>query len=234
LSANLHDKVVVVTGANRGIGLATVCELLRRGARVVAGVRDPERMPELSEGAPDVRVLDVTDASSCRALVDAVLERHGRIDGLVNSAGILPDDGMTALDLDEATLRATLETNVLGVWRMCQLVLPPMLTAGCGRIVNLTSGWGAMHAIAAPGTPPAYGLSKLAVNAITQQLAAAVGTDVDVRVNALDPGWVRTDMGGDQATRDPAEPAREIADFLGADVDIPNGVWFRRGRVVDW
>lgn len=226
---------MAVTGANRGIGLATTRELLKRGAHVLAGVRDPGSMPAIEHARLKVQVLDVTDAHSCSAFVAAALAHVGRLDGLVNNAGVLLDRGRGALELDEAILRTTLETNLLGAWRLCQLALVPMREAGHGRIVNITSGWGAMDAMASTGTPPAYGLSKLALNAITRQLAAALGDlGADVTVNALDPGWVKTDMGGTGAAREAADAAGEVADLLAAGPHGAQGECLHRGHVTGW
>lgn len=231
----LEGRVIAVTGANRGIGLATVRVLLGRGARVLAGARDPGAMPEMgTTGDLLVKALDVTDARSCGDFIDAALERFGRLDGLVNNAGVLLDHGRDALELDEAGLRTTLETNLLGAWRLCRLALVPMRRAGFGRIVNVTSGWGAAHAMASAGTPPAYGLSKLAMNGMTRQFAAALDEFGDVKINALDPGWVRTGMGGAGAAREPADAAGEIADLLAERADGPHGQCLHRGRVTDW
>ncbi|MDA3912676.1 SDR family NAD(P)-dependent oxidoreductase [Oleiagrimonas sp.] len=231
----LAGRVIAVTGANRGIGLTTVRELLERGASVLAGTRDPASMPHQSHNHLQVHALDVTDACSCDAFIDAALVHFGRLDGLVNNAGILLDRGRDALALDEASLRATLDTNLLGTWRLCQLALVPMREAGFGRIVNLTSGWGGMDAMASADTPPAYGLSKLAVNGLTRQLAAALDDEpADIRINVLDPGWVRTDMGGAGASREASEPAAEIADLLAESADGPHGQCMHRGRVIDW
>ena len=223
-------KVILITGANRGIGLATVHELQRRGATVVAGVRDPGKMPPL----PGVAVLkvDTADAESCRAFVAEAEREQGRIDGLINNAAILVDDQTAVLKLAEDDIRRVLEVNLLGPIRLCQLVVPGMDARGYGRIVNMSSGLGAITGMG--GGYPSYRMSKVALNAFTRVLAAELGPNSAVKVNSLDPGWVKTDMGGAGASRDPSEPAREIADLVSIAANGPSGGFFTRGEPREW
>ena len=223
-------KVILITGANRGIGLATAHELQRRGAKVVAGVREPRKMPPV----PGVTVLalDAGDAESCRAFVAQAEREQGRIDGLINNAGILLDDRTPVLKLAEDDLRRVLEVNLIGPIRLCQLVAPGMQARGYGRIVNISSGLGAITDMG--GNYPSYRMSKLALNGFTRILAAELGRDSPVKVNSLDPGWVRTGMGGADAARDPSEPACEIADLISIAAHGPSGGFFRRGEQREW
>lgn len=226
----LSGKVIVLSGANRGIGLATALELQKRGAKVVAGVRHPEKMPPV----PGVGVLelDMADAASCRAFVERATSEHGRIDGLINNAGILLDAETPVLELSEDVLRRVLDVNLIGAIRLCQLVVPGMLSRGYGRVVNISSGLGQIAEMG--GGYPSYRMAKLALNGFTRILAADLGRDSPVKVNSLDPGWVRTDMGGAEANRDPSEPAREIADLVSISADGPTGGFFRRGEPTAW
>lgn len=223
-------KVILITGANRGIGLATVHELQRRGAKVVAGVRDPGKMPPLL--GVTVLKLDTADAESCRAFVAEAEREQGRIDGLINNAAILVDDQTPVLKLGQDDIRRVLEVNLLGPIRLCQLVVPGMDARGYGRIVNMSSGLGAI--IGMGGGYPSYRMSKVALNAFTRVLAAELGPNSAVKVNSLDPGWVKTDMGGAGATRDPSEPAREIADLVSISENGPSGGFFTRGEPREW
>lgn len=223
-------KVIVVTGANRGIGLATAHELRKRGAKVVAGVRHPDKMPSIS--GVSVLELDVADDASRRAFVDRAASEHGRIDGLINNAGILLDAETPVLELTEDVLRRVFDVNLIGAIRLCQLVAPGMLSRRYGRVVNISSGLGQ---IADMGSGyPSYRMAKLALNGFTRILAAELGPDSPVKVNSLDPGWVRTDMGGAEAHRDPSEPAREIADLVSISANGPTGGFFRRGEQIAW
>lgn len=223
-------KVILITGANRGIGLATVHELQRRGAKVVAGVRDPGKMPPVL--GVTVLKLDTADAESCRAFVAEAEREQGRIDGLINNAAILVDDQTPVLKLGQDDIRRVLEVNLLGPIRLCQLVVPGMDARGYGRIVNMSSGLGAI--IGMGGGYPSYRMSKVALNAFTRVLAAELGPNSAVKVNSLDPGWVKTDMGGAGATRDPSEPAREIADLVSISENGPSGGFFTRGEPREW
>jgi len=227
---DVKGKVILVTGANRGIGLAAAHELAGRGAKVVAGVRDPDKMPAID----GVRALplDTGDAESCRAFVAQAESEFGRIDGLVNNAGILTDKDTPVLELGEDTLQRTLDVNLFGPIRLCQLAVPGMKARGYGRIVNVSSGLGAITDMG--GGYPSYRMSKLALNGFTRILAAELGERSPVKVNSLCPGWVRTDMGGAEAHRDPSEPAREIADLVSIAANGPTGGFFRRGEPAQW
>jgi len=226
----IAGKVILLTGANRGIGLATAKELVARGAKVVAGVREPSRMPALKDVL--VLPLDVANAESSRTFVESAEQREGRIDGLINNAAILLNPRSPVLDMTESDLLSTLEVDLGGPIRMTQLVVPRMLAKGYGRVVNVSSGLGAITDMA--GGYAAYRMAKLALNGFTKILAAELGPNSPVKVNSLCPGWVRTDMGGAEANRDPAEPAREIADLVAISADGPTGGFFRRGEPADW
>ncbi|MFY9639659.1 MAG: SDR family NAD(P)-dependent oxidoreductase [Rhodomicrobium sp.] len=223
-------KVILLTGANRGIGLATAHELRKRGAKVVAGVRDPNRMPAI-EGVT-VLQLDTADAESCRAFAGRAEEEHGRIDGLINNAAILLDGNTPVLSLPESDLRQVIEVNLIGPFRLCQLVVPGMVKRGYGRVVNISSGLGAIGEMG--GGYASYRMTKLALNGFTRTLAAELGRDSNVKVNSISPGWVRTDMGGAGANRDPSEAAREIADLVSIAANGPSGGFFYRGEPTDW
>jgi NAD(P)-dependent dehydrogenase (short-subunit alcohol dehydrogenase family) len=223
-------KIILLTGANRGIGLATAHELRKLGAIVVAGVRDPSKMPRI-EGV-EVLQCDTAGAESCRAYVRQAGKAHGRIDGLINNAAILVDDDTPALKLSEDELRRVIEVNLIGPFRLCQLVLPGMIERGYGRIVNISSGLGSIAGMG--GGYPSYRITKLALNGLTRILAAEIGSATNVKVNSLSPGWVRTDMGGAGASRDPKDAAREIADLVSIATSGPSGGFFSQGEPTNW
>ena len=217
--------MALVTGASRGIGRAIATALAARGCRVFAGVRKAAGAPTGTEPL----VLDVTDAASRAAAVAALRAAAGRLDLLVNNAGILLDQGADLLTLDLGLLRRTLETNTvaplalaLGCW--------PLLVDGA-RVVNVSSGGGSLSSPA--GWAPAYCISKTALNAVTVQLAEA-GRARGVAVNAVCPGWVRTDMGGAGAPRSPEEGA-DSAVWLALDAPASlTGAFVRDRAVIPW
>jgi NAD(P)-dependent dehydrogenase (short-subunit alcohol dehydrogenase family) len=220
----LSGGTILVTGAGRGLGREVARRLAARGFTVLAGLRRPEPIPGL-ETLP----LDVADEASVREAAARVKARHGRLDALVNNAGILLDGEGGLMDLPLDTLRRTLETNALGPLRTAQAFAPLMRKGG--RIVNVSSGGGQLSV---PSTwAPAYCISKTALNAVTVQLAAALKPR-GIAVNAVCPGWVRTDMGGAEAPRSLEQGAAGILWLLlDAAPGLTGGFW-RDGRPIDW
>jgi NAD(P)-dependent dehydrogenase (short-subunit alcohol dehydrogenase family) len=236
-----ETRIALVTGANRGIGLEIVKQLSRAGLLAVLGSRDVAKGREAaaklaSEGLePPVVALDVTDEGSVRAAVEEVMRLFGRIDVLVNNAGILREgatpDVSKVLALSPALALETFGTNTLGPLRMIEAVVPIMLKGGYGRVVNLSSGAGQLAEMG--GGFPAYRMSKAALNALTRITAAEFGP-TPVKVNAMCPGWVRTDMGGADATR-PVEKGAETAVWLATLPDSgPTGGFFRDKAPIAW
>lgn len=236
-----ETRIALVTGGNRGIGLEIVRQLSRTGIMAVLGSRDLDKGREAagklaSEGLePPVVALDVRDASSIRAAVEEVLSLFGRIDVLVNNAGILKE-GQTpeeskVLEVSPQLAIETYDTNTLGPLRMMQAVVPIMQKGGYGRVVNISSGAGQLSDMQAGY--PAYRMSKAALNALTRVTAAELGPAL-VKVNAMCPGWVRTDMGGPNATRS-VEQGAETAVWLATLADNgPTGGFFRDKAPIAW
>lgn len=219
--------VVLITGASRGLGREVARRLVEAGHTVLAGVRSPATMEPLS-GA-ELQPLDVADRASITAAAAAVRARFGRLDVLVNNAGILLDRADGVLTMEGDLLQRTLETNTLGPLRLAQALVPIM--PGGARIVNVSSGGGQLSQPS--GWAPAYCLSKTALNAVTVQLAAALKTR-GIAVNAVCPGWVRTDMGGPGAPRSVEQGAASILWLVReADAGLTGGFW-RDGRRLDW
>lgn len=226
----------LITGATRGIGYAVAHQLAQAGQRILLTGRDRDTAARAAQviqadtgGEVLPQKLDVADAESCRALLDALRQSGEKIDILINNAGIFPDFGAGFFDVDEATIRAEMEVHFFGAWRLTRELLPGMLARGHGRIVNLTSGYGT----SGMGTGmTAYRAAKAAVNALAQ--IAAAEARGDVKVNAVDPGWVASDMGGEQAPRTPAEAAADVVHAATLGADGPNGVLLRHQRPADW
>jgi NAD(P)-dependent dehydrogenase (short-subunit alcohol dehydrogenase family) len=230
-------RVALITGANRGLGFETSRQLLDKGLRVVLSGRDEgalERaVAKLSAGAERAMAvrMDVTDAASitrARRLID---ERFGLVDVLVNNAAVLECESKDALSIPADAYRRTFETNVFGVIEACREFAAPMAKAGYGRIVNVSSRAGQLATMSTYA--PAYSMSKTALNALTRILAHTY-RDRGVLVNAVDPGWVRTDMGGPSAPRSPREGADTIVWLATLPDDGPSGGYFHDRRAIEW
>jgi len=226
------SPVALVTGANRGIGLEVCRQLAHSQMRVLLGARDPSKGEAaarlMAQGGLDVEAvaLDVTDAASIQALRDRV----GAVDVLVNNAGVDYDTDRTALSADLARVRRTFETNLFGAWMMAQAFAPGMRDRRWGRIVNVSSGAGSLAGMGR-GTP-GYGASKAALNALTRLLAAELA-GTGVLVNSVCPGWVATDMGG-RGGRLVQDGAASVVWAATLPNDGPTGGFFRDGRPLPW
>jgi NAD(P)-dependent dehydrogenase (short-subunit alcohol dehydrogenase family) len=229
-----NGRVALVSGGNRGIGLEIVRQLAGRGITVILGSRDEESGRAAAEGVSGdvvVRQLDVTDEGSVARLASFVEDDFGRLDILVNNAGISNDDGQRGMNADLDRVRDALEANLVGAWRLCEMAIPLMQRHGYGRIVNVSSGMGALEDMG--GGSPGYRVSKTALNALTRILASELRGS-GILVNSVCPGWVQTDMGSPRAPR----PVEE-----GADTPVwaatlpkggPTGGFFRDRRPIPW
>jgi len=233
----LVSRVALVSGGNRGIGLAAVEGLARAGLTVVLGARDfadgQAALERLAAAAESVRVaqLDVTDEASIDRCIAEVERELGRLDVLVNNAGVLLDSGGPATDPDLEAVRATLDVNLFGAWALTRRSLAPLRASGDGRVVNVSSGMGQLTEMG--GRSPGYRLSKVGLNALTRMLAAELAGEVSV--NSVCPGWVRTDMGGAGAGRSPAEGADTIV-WLATlpSRETPTGTFLRDRKPIPW
>ena len=227
---DLNGTVALVTGANRGLGLEIVTQLARLGLLVVPTARDADSAAAVAHAltASGLRavpgVLDVTSDASVDALQTAVLGQLGRVDVLVNNAGIGHDFGRPAAGADLALVEDHLRTNLLGSWRVSNAFVEGMVANHYGRIVFLSSGLGALSEMG--GGSPGYRVSKAGVNALVRMLAAET-TGANVLVNAACPGWVRTDMGGPNATRTVPEGADTAVWLATLEDGGPTGGFFR-------
>jgi NAD(P)-dependent dehydrogenase (short-subunit alcohol dehydrogenase family) len=236
--AKTEERVAVVTGANKGIGLEVARQLARRGLRVVLTSRDKARGEKAAKGLQkqDLEVeycrLDVTRQASATALARYLEREYGRLDVLVNNAGILLGKYETSvLDEKESLFREVLETNFYGALRVSRALVPLMQKRGYGRVVNLSSGLGQLDDMG--DGVSAYRVSKTALNALTRMLAAATAAD-NILVNSMCPGWVRTDMGGPTASRS-VEKGAETAVWLATLSDKgPTGGFFRDKKRIPW
>ena len=203
---------------------------------MVLGARDRERgavaAARLRGEGLDVEAcqIDVADEDSVRSAADAIRREHGRLDVVVNNAAILYDTWQRGVDADLGQVSEAFDTNVLGAWRVVQAMLVLLRQSASPRIVNVSSGAGALTDMG--GGTPAYRTSKAALNALTRILAAELRSE-RVLVNAICPGWVATDMGG-AGGRPVSEGAAGIVWAVELPDDGPTSGFFRDGRPIDW
>ncbi|TME23863.1 MAG: SDR family oxidoreductase [Chloroflexi bacterium] len=230
-----QERVAIVTGANRGIGLEVTRQLADLGYTVVLGSRDLGKgeaaAKKLKVGDRVMaRRLDVTEQSTIDRLRDEIATTFGSLHVLVNNAAIHYDTWENAVDADLRTVQEALDTNLFGAWRMCQAFIPLLRKSKRGRIVNVSSEAGSLASMGAGA--PAYAVSKVALNALTRMLAAELRRD-RILINSVCPGWVATDMGGPGG-----RPVREGAASIVWAVELPDGGptggFFRDGRPVPW
>jgi NAD(P)-dependent dehydrogenase (short-subunit alcohol dehydrogenase family) len=229
-----NGRVALVSGGNRGIGLEICRQLADRGIDVILGSRDEESGKKAAEslsGNVVAHELDVADEKSVDRLAAFVEDEFGRLDVLVNNAGISNDEGQRGVDADLDRVRGALDTNLLGAWRLCEVAIPFMQRHGYGRIVNISTGLASLEDMG--GGWPGYRVSKTALNALTRILASELRGS-SILVNSICPGWVQTDMGGSGAPR----PVEEGADTPVWAATLPNngptGGFFRNRRPVPW
>ncbi|MEO1621821.1 MAG: SDR family oxidoreductase [Cyanobacteria bacterium J06632_3] len=232
----MSDQIALVTGANRGIGLEVVHQLAKEGMSVYLGSRDIEKGRAAAEPLQQRGLnitacqLDVTTPGDIEKIAEQISQEHGRLDVLVNNAGILYDTWQTVLNADLSQAQVAFEINTLAPWRMVQTMLPLLRASAHGRVVNVSSGAGALEGMR--GNTPAYSLSKAALNALTIMLAESLKAE-KILVNAVCPGWVATDMGG--AGGRPIEDGAASVVWAALLPDNgPTGGFFRDGKKISW
>jgi NAD(P)-dependent dehydrogenase (short-subunit alcohol dehydrogenase family) len=232
-----EERIVLITGANRGIGREVARQLGRRGFRVFVGARDEAGAREAAAeiraagGKAEVLPLDVSSSASVRAAAEAFADRADRLDVLVNNAGIYHDRGVDILTVSRDLLTHTLQTNTFGPVEVTQAFLPYLRRSGAARVINVSSGYGQLDGLS-PDVP-SYCLSKLALNGVTLLLARALRADA-IAVNSMCPGWVRTEMGGanaDRSVEEGADTAVWLADEAPQDL---TGRFFRDRKEIPW
>jgi NAD(P)-dependent dehydrogenase (short-subunit alcohol dehydrogenase family) len=235
---NDKSRVALVTGANRGLGFETARQLLAKGLSVVFAGRDAAALEraQRSLAEQDQRraftvQMDVTSVESITTAHKVVTEQVGSVDVLVNNAAVLLGENDELLSIPADAYTRTFETNLFGALEVCRAFVPAMAHAGYGRIVNVSSGAGQLATMSAYA--PAYSISKAALNAFTRILADSYRNH-GLLVNAVDPGLVRTDMGGSSAPRSPEEGADTTVWLATLPDHGPTGGFFRDRRAIEW
>lgn len=229
------QKIALVTGANKGIGFEVVRQLARLNVQVFLGARNADAGRAAAEklsrdGSVTFLELDISDPDSISRAAEELSGRVDHLDILINNAGIMRDEDKSALRMTRQTFEETLRTNTLGPWLVSQAFLPLLRKSDAPRIVNVSSSGGQLDG-GADGWAPAYCVSKTALNGVTVQLAAALRK---FAVNSVCPGWVRTDMGGENARLSVGEGASGIVWLATEAAHDLTGKFFKERKEIPW
>jgi NAD(P)-dependent dehydrogenase (short-subunit alcohol dehydrogenase family) len=227
----MTNKRALVTGGNRGIGLAIAQGLIERDYEVVITARSLESAKKAAEklgGKVIPLKLDVSDDSSIESAIATLTQQIDRLDVLINNAGVYPDKQVDSLGISRELLNTAMQTNTFGVIRMVQACLPLLEKSSDARIINVSSGMGELNSLTTTAT--SYSLSKLALNGATIMLAQSLKPK-NIAINVMCPGWVRTDMGGASAARSPEQGA-DTAIWLATEAPHSESGKFWRDRKV--
>lgn len=245
----MSTKIALVTGANKEIGYETAKQLAKEGVTVIAAARNEAKgkasVEELKQQGLNVEFLklDVDNDTDIDAAYDYISSKYGKLDILINNAGIQLEANNwaenTVENIGEQVLRETLDTNFFSVVKLTNKLLPLIKKSNAGRIVNLSSILGSLNLHADPTSPIydsklfAYNASKTALNAYTVHLAHAL-KHTGIKVNAAHPGWVKTDMGSDAAPMNVQDGAKTSVDLALINDDGPNGKYLHLGNELPW
>jgi len=240
-------KIALITGANKGIGFETARQLAEQNIIVLIGARDLKKGEAAAKQLRDEDFeahpiqIDVDDTDSIGKAAAQVEREYGRLDILINNAGVMLDDSKKKVSEQSLEIwRQTFDTNLFGLIATIEAFLPLLRKSEAGRIVNLSSILGSITYHATPGAPtydfkvaPAYDVSKAAVNAYTVHLAYEL-KDSKIKVNAAHPGWVKTDMGGEGANMEIVDGAKTSVALATIDENGPNGAYLHMGQPLPW
>lgn len=237
---NNNPKIAVVTGGNRGLGLEASRQLAQKGYHVILTSRDVHKGQAAAHTLANEGLnvtfhqLDVTDENSCHKLAEFINNLFGKLDVLINNAGILIDPrtvDSSILSTKIDTIQKTIETNLYGALRVTQALIPLMQKQNYGRIVNVSSGMGQLTDMG--GGYAGYRISKTGLNAVTRMLASEL-KDTNILINSVCPGWVKTDMGGPEAKRTLEHGVDTIVWLATLPDGSSSGGFYRDRQPIDW
>ncbi|WP_199337066.1 SDR family oxidoreductase [Oscillatoria sp. FACHB-1407] len=231
----MTSQIALVTGGNKGIGFAICQGLVAAGFEVILAARSLDKAKQAVEQLSSSNVypieMNVANDSSIHSAAEDIRDQFSHLNVLINNAGIYPDQGVNILTVDRDLLNLTMNTNAFGPIQIIQEFLPLLEKAPAARIINVSSGNGALDGISA--NVPSYSLSKLALNGATILLAKALHSK-GIAVYAMCPGWVRTDMGGNAAPRSPEQGA-DTAIWLATEASPKlSGKFFRDRKEISY
>lgn len=248
----MSEKIALVTGANKGIGLETARQLAQKGIKVYIGARDEVRGKQaeqkLKDEGLDVKFLhlDVDNPETHKSAANTILEQYGKLDILVNNAAVSLDtqnsENRNISNVSETPIeiiKKTFDTNFFNLIQLTQTLLPLIKKSNAGRIVNVSSMLGSSTLHSNPESfiyhykIPAYNISKSALNAFTTHLAYEL-KDTNIKVNAVHPGHVKTDMGGEQAPMEIEDGAKTSVYYATIDNNGPTGGFFFNQDRLPW
>ena len=243
----MSKKIALITGANKGIGFETARQLGAQDVTILVGARDEQRGTEAAQKLQAEGVdahfihLDVNDPATHANAAKFIEEKFGKLDILINNAGVLLDPYVSVTSLPVDNWRTTFETNVFAVVGLTQTLLPLIQKSEAGRIVNLSSILGSLTLNRDPNSPIAaastfnthYNASKAALNMYTVHLANAL-KNTNIKVNAAHPGWVKTDMGGEAAPMEIVDGAKTSVALATLPDDGPTGAFIHLGEALPW
>jgi NAD(P)-dependent dehydrogenase (short-subunit alcohol dehydrogenase family) len=234
---NPTERIVLITGANRGIGFETAQQLARRGFHVVIAARDQASGQQAAgairsaKGLATFLPLDVSSSGSIQSAAKQFAAIADHLDVLVNNAGIYPDEGLNIVTVPRKRMVDTFQTNTFGPLEVTQAFLQCLKRSSAARVINVSSGYGQLEGLSSD--VPSYCLSKLALSGVTIMLAKALAGD-HIAVNSMCPGWVRTDMGGPNATRSVEEGADTAVWLADEAPHALTGKFFRSRQEIPW
>ena len=240
-----NNRVALITGANKGIGLEIARELGNQGITVIVGARDAGRGQQAAEALRQDGIdaqpiaLDVLDEASIKNAAESIDQQFGHLDILVNNAGISRERGQKPSESSAEYLRETYATNVIGVVSVTNALLPLLRKSPAGRIVNQSSSMGSLGLASDPESPfaglnlLAYNSSKAALNSITLEYAKEL-RDTPIKVNASDPGYVSTDLNGHQGYKTPEQGAVAAVRLATLPDNGPSGTFQDEKGAVAW